>query len=316
VALALGLAALLTAGTVLGALWVLGPRGRSDTDGGAQASRDKDRRPPEGAPPKDKAADKPTDKDRPAERDAAGPRDGTTPGPDPLRQANKGTPKARAAIGPVAASKPAAAFAVPLWKPRTAPPSRADERPLLSRLGLRLVLNASVKEELKLTEEQAAKLEEEDKELRARFTDQLREARLDKEKLDAIYTAMNAEATRLAAAVLTRDQMRRLRQVDVQIGGLSALLRQEIREELGLSEEQKSKIDALNEEYNKRSKALIQEASGDREKLTESVKKARELRDEALEASLRLLSDDQRKAWREMTGAHFDYKPTPFRRSG
>src|SRR5262249_29204989 len=77
--------------------------------------------------------------------------------------------------------------------------------------------------------------------------------------------------------------------------------------ELKLTEDQKNALKKLVDTLIKETRELLKGKSG--EKREAAKQKARDMRQEALEKATDLLSADQKKEWKEMLGAAFEWKP-------
>jgi Spy/CpxP family protein refolding chaperone len=183
--------------------------------------------------------------------------------------------------------------------------------------------NKALQEELKVTDEQKEKLAEALKPItekrREMFqgfqpgqppsAEQVKEMRDKGEKL-------NAETRKAVEAVLKPEQAKRLSQIGYQQMGVNAFTNKDVEAGLKLTDGQKEKIKGVVEELNKdrmeifRSGPRIQfgqpPSEEDQKKLAENRKKTEALAKDAEEKIEGLLKDDQKAAWKELTGAKFD----------
>jgi hypothetical protein len=100
--------------------------------------------------------------------------------------------------------------------------------------------------------------------------------------------------------VLKPEQFKRIKQIQVQGAGLDAFLQPAVQKELKLTDEQKDKVKAAAKEYRKASDE-IQNGNN----ATAARKKLTGLRDETLKKLVALLTEEQQKTWKEMTGEPF-----------
>ena len=100
---------------------------------------------------------------------------------------------------------------------------------------------------------------------------------------------------------LSADQSKRLAQIDRQRMGLGAFTNKDVVGELKMSDDQKDKVKTINEELRKDSQELFTGGGGQ-----DNLKKWTALREEAMDKAVELLTADQRKHWKEMTGEKFD----------
>lgn len=134
-----------------------------------------------------------------------------------------------------------------------------------------LLRNPSVKKELGLSDEQFAKVP------------------------DAVLKALSE--------VLDEKQMKRLRQIELQQRGTRALADAKVQKELKISDEQRGNIKTILEDSGKEIGELFKSAKGGdfqgmREKMTA-------LRKETNEKIEKVLTSDQRKAWKQLLGEEF-----------
>ena len=141
---------------------------------------------------------------------------------------------------------------------------------------------------------------------------------------------LGEEAKALAEKTLTPEQVKRAKQIEVQVMGLRAFANEEVAKALKGTDDQKEKVKGIMEEYGKESADLRQEygirgfgggggggGNVDQAKMAEYQKKNKALTDETTEKVMKAMTDEQKKAWKEMTGEPFDttkLMPRPMRR--
>jgi hypothetical protein len=171
-----------------------------------------------------------------------------------------------------------------------------------------LVFREKVQEELKLTNEQKEKLDQHLQEL-------LPDAMQFFQKLDGVkreerqkeFNAYRPKVQQKLAAVLketlTKDQNKRLRQLELQREGALALWHgaPEIRKDLQITEEQRKQFMPVVQEMQKKIVPLIEEAEsgGDPLEIRPKIMKIRKEHEAKLEA---LLTDAQKQQWKDMLG--------------
>ncbi len=170
--------------------------------------------------------------------------------------------------------------------------------------GSMLLTQKSVQEELKLTEDQITKVEKVGKDLREKYADDLK----DKDKRQETMKKMGEERTKALAEVLKPEQTKRLKQIEVQVGGLNALSRDDVAKTLNLSEKQIADVKGIADDLRKDSTELFKDAGKDKDKFAEIMTKVRTLNKEAAAKFISSLSDDQKKAYKELTGDEFKGK--------
>jgi hypothetical protein len=105
--------------------------------------------------------------------------------------------------------------------------------------------------------------------------------------------------------VLEPGQLTRLRQVTLQMEGAFALGQDEVRKELKITQEQMMKFMAIVQELHKKVEPLVKEAQsgGNPEEIRPKIEQLRRDQAHKLEA---VLTDDQKKQWKEMLGPKFE----------
>ena len=166
-----------------------------------------------------------------------------------------------------------------------------------------LVSNKPLQDELKVGEEQAAKLKE--------FADKQSEAMKgfaqfggDEEEQIArmeIQLKLMKERVVFMKTTLNAEQHKRLGQIEKQQMGMGAFSNAKIAKELAITDEQTEKIKTINTDMTKEMREMF---SGGFD--AEAQKKVASLRSETQEKIEKSLTEDQRKKWKEMTGEAFD----------
>lgn len=183
-----------------------------------------------------------------------------------------------------------------------------------------LMTNKGVIDELKISEEQGGKLKSALKEVTDKFSADLASARQDKnrEKMQEIRQDMTREMTKVVEGILKPEQAKRLTQVEIwstlQTNGPGVFAANEkVKAALKLTDAQKSSIAEATQAIQKARMEAFSEGRGDPEKMQEIQAKMRKMQTEAVEKIQGTLTDDQKKAWKELVGEKFEYKPTPRR---
>jgi len=166
----------------------------------------------------------------------------------------------------------------------------------------------SVQEELKMTEDQIAKVTKVGEELRTKYADDLKAAFKDKDKMTELRKKMSEERTKMMDGVLKAEQTKRLSQIEVQVGGLNALTKDEVSKTLKLTEEQITKAKGMVDDLRKDSGELMKDVGRDKDKRAEATEKIAKMTKEATAKFLGTLSADQTKAYKELTGEEFKGK--------
>jgi Spy/CpxP family protein refolding chaperone len=189
--------------------------------------------------------------------------------------------------------------------------------------------NKALQEELKITDEQKDKFKElnkkQDESRKKRgesWKEKFVDAKGDQDKTKELFTAMMKDGQKdqeqLAKdieKVMTPEQVTRVKQIERQRGGVGAFAKDDVAKALELTDGQKGKIKGVVDEYRKDIGEVMKSAAGtfkdgkfsfDKEKFEESQTKQKKLTKAAMGDIDDILTDDQRKKWRDLTGAPFD----------
>jgi Spy/CpxP family protein refolding chaperone len=177
-----------------------------------------------------------------------------------------------------------------------------------------LVNNKSVQQELKLTDEQIKKAADTVKEVREKHNEEFANLRNIEDmqerfqKMGELNRTVNTETYKALESVLKPEQMKRLKQIELQLRGNGAFGDEHVQKALKLTDEQKEKIKTINEDFRNEMREAGQANQGDREAFQ---KKMTELRKDAMDKISAVLTADQKKEWHEMVGEHFEVKFEP-----
>jgi DNA-binding transcriptional MerR regulator len=194
-----------------------------------------------------------------------------------------------------------------------------------------LVSNKAVQEDLKLSEDQVAKLKEWGTEFRKKSAEIMKDKGVEfgkggfgkiepemREKIDAANAEINKVAYTQLADVLKKEQVERLKQIQRQQMGASAFTNAEVADALKLTAAQKDSVKAVMGDLQKDTKEIMGTVGGggkgkfDFEKAQENQKKVQKLQKEYVGKLEDLLDDKQKVAWKEMKGAEFDLTKLQF----
>jgi hypothetical protein len=198
-----------------------------------------------------------------------------------------------------------------------------------------LVRNKAVQEDLKMTDEQVTKVGEWAKEFGPKSMEIMKDkgveiggkggkgggfAKLTPEQMEKMAAA-NAEISKVAykelGDVLKKEQVERLKQIDRQNMGVNAFTNDEVVDALKLTDSQKTSVKGLTGDFGKDSAEIRSEAgfgkgggggkgAFDPEKMAEMNKKIQKAQKEYTAKAVDLLTDDQKKTWKTLTGEAFD----------
>ena len=184
-----------------------------------------------------------------------------------------------------------------------------------------LVMAKAVQEDLKMTDEQVEKVKTWSKEFndkvgedrKAKFADFKDKTKEEQAEMRAAFTAeTNKAAFKALDGVLKPEQVKRLKQIQVQASGMNAYTNPDVVAALKLTDSQKSTIKGVSADYDKDRAEVMKGIGGgkgkqpDPEKFADALKKGDKLRKEAMAKVEETLTDDQKKAWKELTGEAFD----------
>ena len=133
------------------------------------------------------------------------------------------------------------------------------------------------------------------------------------EKMNKMRKEVNDEAWKSISKKVSKDQMKRLNQLVLQRQGTAALFAAKMRKELEITDEQFRKMSEKNKELVQDLNDAIQEARQDRD--FEAMQEAQaEYREESKKAFMGILTDKQKKKYKEMMGEEFKFPARQMRR--
>lgn len=176
-----------------------------------------------------------------------------------------------------------------------------------------LLSNEKVQQELELLDDQKAEVQKALDELRPprgqggpgqggfqQLSDE------ERQKLRAEREEKTKAATDKVNSILLPHQAERLKEISLQVRGTGALADEEVAKELNVSDDQKQKLAAIQEETGREIRTLFQggqQADADRQA---AFQKMAELRRAAEEKTLAVLTDEQRQQFDSMQGEKFE----------
>ena len=172
-----------------------------------------------------------------------------------------------------------------------------------------IVFREKVLDELKVTDEQEQTLLKylmEQIMETGPFLDSLKEGGPDREKkLEEHRKNAREKLAKELKEVLKPEQLKRLRQVTLQQEGSFALGQEDIRKELKITQEQMMKFVAITQDLQKSVEPLVKQAQsgGNPEEIRPKVEQLKKDHAKQLEA---VLTDAQKKQWKEMLGPPFE----------
>ncbi|HZT79304.1 MAG TPA: hypothetical protein VFA26_03730 [Gemmataceae bacterium] len=183
-----------------------------------------------------------------------------------------------------------------------------------------LVQNKSVQDELKLDKDQVTKAEEAIKKVQEDLKDDYAKLRggrrggggtnVSDEERTAARKKVSAAEEKALADTLKPDQMKRLQQIHRQQEGVRVFQDEDVQQALKLTAEQKEKIKTINDDLAKERRELFQQGGGGgrRGGNPETINKLQALNKDAMTSAQKVLNDDQKKTFKELTGEPFEIK--------
>jgi hypothetical protein len=172
-----------------------------------------------------------------------------------------------------------------------------------------IVFREKVLDELKVSEEQKEKLMQHLMERimeTGPFLDSLKDAGPEREKkLNEHRTNAREKLAKQLKEVLQPEQLNRLRQVTLQQEGSFALGRDDVRKELKITQEQLKQFMAITQELQRQVEPLVKQAQsgGNPVEIRPKIEQLRKDHAKKLEA---VLTDAQKKQWKELLGPPFE----------
>jgi hypothetical protein len=161
---------------------------------------------------------------------------------------------------------------------------------------LRLLHQKAVQEELKMTDEQVKKVDEVAQKLKEE-----REAAIDKgEKPD--LAKMVEKMDKAVAEFLKPEQLKRLKQIQLQVGGPRVFNNRELVKEMKITEAQQKKLKELQDEMAAEVKKIFEKDAESRE---EARKKVTDVNNKVREKIIDLMEGEQKARWKEKVGEPF-----------
>jgi len=169
--------------------------------------------------------------------------------------------------------------------------------------GAFFLMAPNVQKDLKLSDEQTGKVQDTLREVMEKHREDyagLRDASPQERqtKMQAISKTVNDEVKK--ALSLSAEQSKRFDQITLQTRGVQAFLDPSVAEKVKLTDDQKSKIREIGESSRGNRAGLGKDAT--KEERAEAAKKRLETQRENMTKVQALLTDDQKKAWKELTG--------------
>lgn len=184
--------------------------------------------------------------------------------------------------------------------------------------GLGLLRNASVQEELKMTQPQIQKMEAKQQEMRQARQQAFQngggqapgqaQGEADPQARRAMMQKMQEEQQKAIADILDNVQLHRFKQIELQIQGPSALTRKEVQDQLQITDAQKQQIQSIRQEDQTQMRNMRQGvdmrsmSDADRQQFMAKMQAARKASGDKY---LGILTAAQKAQWKKLLGAPF-----------
>jgi Spy/CpxP family protein refolding chaperone len=176
--------------------------------------------------------------------------------------------------------------------------------------GAMLLSNKSVQGEIKASSEQVEKLNAlgeklmtKQREEGAKLRDLDQAERMPKQQ--ELTRTITADVKTGITDILKPEQVKRFEQLQLQQAGVMAFGMPRVQEGLKITDEQKTKIQGINQEYQPKMREIFGTLQDDREG---GMKKLADLRKEQTEKVMAVLTAEQRTSYKDMTGEPFEIK--------
>jgi hypothetical protein len=189
---------------------------------------------------------------------------------------------------------------------------------------LQFIQSDQLKTELKITAEQSAKLKEVENDLRTKISAKNASANLKgldakakEEKLKKIGQELETEtkaSREKISTILKPDQLKRMKEVFLQVFKFGPLNYQDFQTELKLTDEQKKQLDTIKETMLTEMRAGWEIPSDDptkqSETLTKNKKRLQTISQGSSEKAMAVLTAEQKTTLTKLEGAKFNFTPT------
>jgi Spy/CpxP family protein refolding chaperone len=177
-----------------------------------------------------------------------------------------------------------------------------------------LLQREDVQADLALTDDQKVKLKDISEGTRDKMRSAFQEAQaqgLEREQMGKVFEKVFADVLKEVNTVLTPDQQKRLKEINVQFNGNRSVNQADVAKDLAITDAQKEKLKVLNDKMREASTALMEKARGGEIQWTE-LRPIMEKNNKALDAEIeKILTDEQKKKLKEMGGKPFVRKDEP-----
>lgn len=166
-----------------------------------------------------------------------------------------------------------------------------------------------VQKEIELTDDQKAELQKIEEQSRTRMRELFQGGGQDREAARQRFEQARQETEKAIEGVLLPNQVKRLKEIRLQVVGIDGALRDaEVRKELGVTEEQVQKIREAVQKAMEEMRGQRQQ--GERPSAEEMQKRMQEMRTKMAEAAMAQLTEEQKNKWNKMIGEKLEISPS------
>jgi hypothetical protein len=171
-----------------------------------------------------------------------------------------------------------------------------------------LLFNPDVKKDLKISDEQAGKLQAALGKVLDKYKGDFEKFQKNppsQKEAEKTMRAFQEDNDKAVAGVLDAKQLKRFQQIEWQVNGVGALYDPELQKVVKLTDEQKKKLENIFREHGQKFQQLQQRGERAPEKYEAVVK-------ETQDKVNGMLTDEQKKNWKEAQGPKFEFsRPAP-----
>jgi hypothetical protein len=117
---------------------------------------------------------------------------------------------------------------------------------------------------------------------------------------------VNTEVLAALGSILKPDQLKRLKQIELQMQRAMAFSNPEVQKSLKLTSDQIEKIKTINDDAQAERRSLFSGGGGGRNQ--GNFQKMQAMQKETLTKIEGVLTDEQKKSWKDMTGEPFQFQ--------
>jgi Spy/CpxP family protein refolding chaperone len=176
-----------------------------------------------------------------------------------------------------------------------------------------LVNREEVQKELNITDDQKAKIADLRTSVRQKQSDARAAANGDRQAMQEATAKINADAAKSLGDILTPDQSKRLRELEIQWTGPSIVVTdKDVQSSLGITDDQKAKLTDLQAKQRAANAEARTNANGDPAAMRDAMMKNSKIMEDEIN---KVLTDDQKAKLAAMGGKPLA-KPAPQQRGG